>query len=103
MFENNCHIHEYSPGAGTDKPLGSIVFHLHIYSLNLVSCYKFSPSNDFVTVSPFKCIGDPIRLYRNVQGQPRVIIYMNFVELESLMMHAKFQGHWTSGSGEEDF
>ena len=37
------------------------------------------------------------------QGQPRVTIYINFVELESPMLHAKFQDHRTSGSGEEDF
>ena len=37
------------------------------------------------------------------QGQPRVIIYINFVELESPMLHAMFQDHRTSGSGEEDF
>ena len=37
------------------------------------------------------------------QGHPRVIIYINFVELESPMLHAKFQDHRTSGSGEEDF
>ena len=37
------------------------------------------------------------------QGQPRVIIYICFVELESPMLHAKFQDHRTSGSGEEDF
>ena len=37
------------------------------------------------------------------QSQPRVIIYTNFVELESPMLHAKFQDHGTSGSGEEDF
>ena len=37
------------------------------------------------------------------QGQPRVIIYIDFVELESPMLHAKFQDHRTSGSGEEDF
>ena len=30
-----------------------------------------------------------------------VIIYTNFVELESLMMHAKFQDHRTSGSGKD--
>ena len=35
------------------------------------------------------------------QGQPRVIIYMNFVELESPMLHAKFQDHRNSGSGED--
>ena len=32
-----------------------------------------------------------------------VTIYTNFVELESLMLHTKFQDHRTSGSGEEDF
>ena len=37
------------------------------------------------------------------QGQPRVIIYISFVELESPILHAKFQDHRTSGSGEEDF
>ena len=30
-----------------------------------------------------------------------VIIYINFVELESLILHAKFQEHRTSGSGED--
>ena len=37
------------------------------------------------------------------RGQPKVIIYINFVELESSMLHARFQDHRTSGSGEEDF
>ena len=37
------------------------------------------------------------------QGQPRVIIYINFVELESPMLRAKFQDHSTSGSEEEEF
>ena len=37
------------------------------------------------------------------QGQPTVFIYINFVELESPMLHPKFQDHRTSGSGEEDF
>ena len=35
------------------------------------------------------------------QGQPMVIIYINCVELESPKLHAKFQGHRTSGSGED--
>ena len=37
------------------------------------------------------------------QGHPRVMIYINFVELYCLVLHAKFQNHWPSGSGEEDF
>ena len=30
-----------------------------------------------------------------------VINYINFVEFESLMLHAKIQDHRTSGSGED--
>ena len=35
------------------------------------------------------------------QGQPRVIIYIHFLELEFSMLHDKFQDHRTSGSGED--
>ena len=38
-----------------------------------------------------------------VLGQPRVIIYVNFVELESPMLHAKFQDHGTLGTRDKDF
>ena len=31
------------------------------------------------------------------------MIYINFVELLSLVLHAKFQNHRPSGSGEENF
>ena len=31
------------------------------------------------------------------------MIYINFVVLQILMLHAKFQGNWYSGSGEEDW
>ena len=37
------------------------------------------------------------------QGHPRVMIYINFVELHSQMLHTKFQNHRPSGSEEEDF
>ena len=37
------------------------------------------------------------------QGQLRVIIYIDFVELVPQMLHTKFQGNRPSGSGEEDF
>ena len=37
------------------------------------------------------------------QGQLRVIIYINFVELDSLVLYAKFQCHRTSVSGEDFF
>ena len=32
-----------------------------------------------------------------------VIFYINFVKLESPMLHAKFQDHRTNGSGKKDF
>ena len=41
--------------------------------------------------------------HRIDQGHPKVMIYINFVELHSLMLHAKFQNHRSSGLGEEDF
>ena len=37
------------------------------------------------------------------QGQLRVIIYINLVELEYIMFHAKFQDHTTFSSVGEDF
>ena len=37
------------------------------------------------------------------QGQLRVIIYINFVELEYILLHAKFHDHKTISSVGEDF
>ena len=37
------------------------------------------------------------------QGQPRVIIWKILVVLPYTMLHTKFQGHWSIGSGEEDY
>ena len=37
------------------------------------------------------------------QGQLRVIIYKNFVELENILLHAKFHDHRTISSVDEDF
>ena len=34
------------------------------------------------------------------QDHPKVMIYIYFVELLSLMLHARFQNHRPSGSGE---
>ena len=42
MFENIGNIHVYSPGAGTDNPLGSNFSHLQYSSVNIVLCCKFS-------------------------------------------------------------
>ena len=37
------------------------------------------------------------------QGQPKVIIFSNFVGPIAPMLHTKLQGHLPFGSGEEDF
>ena len=37
------------------------------------------------------------------QGQLRVIIWTTLVVLPYTMLHTKFQGHWSIGSGGEDF
>ena len=50
-----------------------------------MSCKRFQ---FFVNVEALHKIG---------LGQPMVIIYKSFVDLESQMNHAKFQDHWTSG------
>ena len=31
------------------------------------------------------------------------MIYINFVELHTLVLHTKFKGNWPSGSGDESF
>ena len=37
------------------------------------------------------------------QGQLKVIIWTTLVVLPYKMLHTMFQGHWSIGSGEEDF
>ena len=102
MFETNDNIHVYSPGTGADN-LRSFFSLTVLFRQNFVLCCKFSSikrlcnsfSHSNVQVTQFDLeVG---------QGEPRVIIYINFVELDSPMIHAKFQDHRTSGSGEEDF
>ena len=56
------------------------------------------------TFFPYKSIRKQIWPCRKIgQGQHRVIIWTNLVVFEHLMLHTKFQGHWSFGSGEEDF
>ena len=57
MFENNGHIHVYSPRRGAENPMGSF-FMKYKSSVNLVICCKFFPFNYLVTVFPFKHTGD---------------------------------------------
>ena len=77
MFEHYGHIHLYGPRAGKDEPLGSIVYQNHKYSVHLSIFCTFFPSNNIVTVFPIQ--------------MPGFMIYINFVEIETLMLGAKFQ------------
>ena len=48
----SCFIHVYSPGEGTDNPLGSEFLYKHKPFVTLVICCKFLPLNDFLTIFP---------------------------------------------------
>ena len=65
-----------------------------------INC-KFCPSNDILAIFSIQMYGRPCREIG--QGHPSVMIYTNFVDLRSLMLHAKFQNHRPSGSEEEYF
>ena len=82
-----------APGQGLTTPTGRNFY----VNRNILSLWSFVASCKKISL-------DQIWTCRKIgQGQPRVIIYIDFVELESPMIHAKFQDHRTSGSGEEDF
>ena len=89
-------------GKGQIIPCGQFFFQKYKSSLNLLICCKFFY---LITLYQFfKRTGAQIRPCCKIgQGQPRVTICINLVELESPMLHAKFQNHRTSSSGEEDF
>ena len=106
MFEYYGHTHVYiAPGAGADNPLGPKYFHEYKSSVHLLIPSKFFLTlNDIFLFFPLKCmVGLSWPCCKKGQGHPRVIIYTNFVELHCLMLHAKFQNHRPSCSGEEDF
>ena len=65
-----------------------------------IYCSKIKPTGTNGPVNANLISGPSVSTKTNKtdQGQPRVIIYINIVELESPIIHAKF----TSGS-EEDF
>ena len=86
-----------APGWGQTCSWGPFFFQNHKSSVHLPISIKFFPSHDILTIFPI------CNLCKIGQGHPRVMIYINFVELIPLMLHDKFQNHRPSGSGEEDF
>ena len=98
MFHYYGNIHVYSPGAGADNPPGAKIFH----SVHLPIPSKFYPLNSILSFFPIQMHWRPkLTLPKVGQGHRRVMIYINFVELLSVMLHAKFQIHRPSGSGED--
>ena len=68
------------------------------------NCWQQTSLNDFVIVFPNQTYRPPNSPCLKIgQCQPRVIIYINFEELGSLMLYAKFQDYRITGSGEADF
>ena len=63
----------------------------------------FCPSNDILTIFPIQMHGRPKIGHKIGQGQPRVTSDINFVDLHSLMLHAKFQNHRPPGSEKRRF
>ena len=85
-------------------PWPSILTYVHFFQLvpghRLQMFWKINSFHFFLQ----KSLSYQIWPCRNIgQGQPRVMIYINFVVLHTLMLHAKFQGNWPSGSGEDFF
>ena len=91
----------------------ALTFDTHSTSLtHLAKCFKQlwdQGCNSFQKITnfhffPYKSLCDQIWPWRKMgQGHPRVIIWRNLVELLYTMLHTKFQGHRSIGSGEEDF
>ena len=80
-----------TPGQGQNNTWSQCLFSDHKNSFHLPINCKFCPTIDILTN---RKIG---------QGHPRVMNYINFVELHSLMLHVMFQNHRVFGSEEEDF
>ena len=93
-----------APGQGQTTLWAQNIF-ININLLSICSFLaSFLPLNDIFLFFPIQMHGRPkLTCCKKGQGHPRVMIYINFVELHCLMLHVKFQNHRPSGSGEEDF
>ena len=105
VFEYDGHIHIYCPWIGADNPLGKNVFiYIKILSICIVLA-RFPNLIKFYYFPPIKCICDLTWPCRKIgQGHPRVMILVyKLCKLHCLILHAKFQNHRPSVSGEEEF
>ena len=96
------YVHDLGPRSRNDHDLDLQYSHTFIYSIRCQLLLTFrslaaivSEKSTVFTFSYRKALVTKFDL--------AVKKYTNFVELESPMLHAKFQDHRTCGSGEEDF
>ena len=90
----------------------TLTFDIHSTSLtHLAECFKplwdlrlQMVSKKKIHFLPYKSLCNQIWPWCKIgQGQSKVIIWTTLVELPYTMLHTKFQGHRSIGSGEEDF
>ena len=77
---------------------------IFIYPLRQLKFPIFRPKPSKLSVKPYVLAFSHSRLCRKIgRHQPLVIIWAFLVVLGYPMLPTKFQGHWSIGSGEEDF
>ena len=81
----------------------AVFFKNRIYTENASSNFETQGCNEFQKIDNFYFFPYKWPWRKMGQGQPRVIIWTTLAVLPYMMLHTKFQGHWSIGSGEEDF
>ena len=102
------YVHYLDPRSRNDIDLQ--YSHIFMYSIRCLLLLTFRSLAAIVSENPLFLLFPiekpklPHLTFRKIgQGQRRITIYINFVEIDFPMLQAKFQDHRTFGSGEEDF
>ena len=91
-------------GQRSKNDLDLLYSHIFMYSLRWLYIPIFRPKSSKLTMKSHVLAFSHIWPCRKKgQGQPRVIIWTILIVLEYPMLHTEFQGHRSTGSGEEDF
>ena len=85
----------------------TLTYGIHTFSWSTyfhIKDYHCFGKMQFLTFSPCQILKDQILLWRKMgQGQSRITIWTNLVELGNFVLHTKFKGNQSRSSGEEDF
>ena len=105
ILRNKKYVNYHGPMSRND--LDPEYLHTLIYSINCLHLITFrsqaaivSEKSVVFTFSQRKLQICPCR--RIGQGQPKVILSTNYDQLKSPVLHTKFHGNRSAGSGEED-